>query len=398
MSDPSNCCVVAFAGHLLDRPDRPTPRFPESSEQVVAEAIARQLDIWGATEGVCSLARGSDILFAEAMLKRGGRLRIVLPMVEREFLQEQDGATWDDRWKARYWDVRRQTSEPEIFGGKYLEGSGTSFLAVTRLMDGLAEMQARERGLAARSLAVWDGERGHGLGGTTSFVGHAVLMGREIVCLDPMTGAASVPGAEAIRAAASHRWKQVVRGNLLLEHRLVAALFADIKGFSRLDEPQVPAFMHEVSGAIKQAVVNSGAIPRIINTWGDGIFAVTEDIESAGLLALGFREQIAGIDPSKVGATERFSLRVGLHAGPAFVGFDPVLGRQNAYGVDISRTARIEPIVDADQVWCSLAFAALAESENVKSMRFSPLGVKELHKNAGPMTMFRVDGAEPRRS
>ena len=59
-----------FAGHMLDHPDRPAPRFPPALEAAAAQAIRDRLV--GTLKhsrrgciGIASAARGGDILFHE---------------------------------------------------------------------------------------------------------------------------------------------------------------------------------------------------------------------------------------------------------------------------------------------------------------------------------------------
>ena len=69
--------VVLFSGHMIDAPDRKTPRFPPDKEPVAATAIADALAKIGAAKGdlaICGGACGGDLLFAEAALARGMRV------------------------------------------------------------------------------------------------------------------------------------------------------------------------------------------------------------------------------------------------------------------------------------------------------------------------------------
>src|SRR6202011_6183393 len=55
--------VVVFVGHMIDRPDRKSPRFPRSLEPLVASAIRERLRQIDGRIGYASAACGSDILF-----------------------------------------------------------------------------------------------------------------------------------------------------------------------------------------------------------------------------------------------------------------------------------------------------------------------------------------------
>lgn len=355
----------------------------------MSRAIRAQLDTWEVRAGVCSLACGADLLFAEALLDRGAELHAILPVRVEDFMAESVAITGDPSWTARFETVRAQASEFEVYGGAHLAGSGTPFHVSLLLIDGHTQLRTRSSGLRPRSLAVWDGRPGDAFGGTASFVGHSVLQGRETVCIDPKSGEVFTPGVEAVRAAGQHSWSRLSQTAETLEHRLASILFADAKGFSGLTEPQLPGFIGEFLGAVRRAIAKP-PLPRVINTWGDGVFAVTDEPEQAAQLGLALIEETAKIDHARIGATSPMTLRVGLHAGPVFVGLDPVTGRYNAYGVDVSLAARIEPVVPPGEVWASRAFAALAAATGARGLAFESVGAHELAKGAGGRELYRV--------
>lgn len=94
--------VFLFSGHMIDRPDRPVPRFPAAKRDVAAAAIASRLDELGAGKSdlaFCGGACGGDLLFAQACLDRGLGLRVRIPFDEPTFLQKSvtfAGEFWQD--------------------------------------------------------------------------------------------------------------------------------------------------------------------------------------------------------------------------------------------------------------------------------------------------------------
>jgi tetratricopeptide (TPR) repeat protein len=95
--------VVAFVGHMIDHPSRQAPRFPPSIEKQVKESIVSNLMTINAHIGFCSLACGSDILFAESMAGLNRELNIFLPFRIRDFIEVSlkfAGETWVDRFTA----------------------------------------------------------------------------------------------------------------------------------------------------------------------------------------------------------------------------------------------------------------------------------------------------------
>jgi tetratricopeptide (TPR) repeat protein len=93
--------VVAFAGHMVDQPTRREARFPNEIQHRVKEAIKNQLQNISAHVGYCSIACGSDILFAEAMEELDGEVNIFLPFDKTDFL-EVSVAFAGEEWVQRF--------------------------------------------------------------------------------------------------------------------------------------------------------------------------------------------------------------------------------------------------------------------------------------------------------
>jgi tetratricopeptide (TPR) repeat protein len=84
--------VVLFSGHMIDRPDRAHPRFPEAKAGAAERRIGEELDKLGvgpADLGVTQAACGGDLLFIRECLARGMRLEIYLPQSEAGFLRSR---------------------------------------------------------------------------------------------------------------------------------------------------------------------------------------------------------------------------------------------------------------------------------------------------------------------
>ncbi|MGQ0627132.1 MAG: hypothetical protein ACT4PL_03420 [Phycisphaerales bacterium] len=382
---------------MIDAPGRAVPRFPANAEPVVQAAITRALDEHDVRAGVTALAGGADILFAEALLARHGELHLVLPLETEAFVAESVRRAGEPEWERRFRQILPQAASLEVHGDDYLLGSGSPFQLAALLIDGQAQLTARARGWRALSLMVWDSKPGDGLGGTASFAGHAVSRGRATMVIDPRTGATSVAGAGALAAAQKHTWAKMQAGSVDFEHRLCAVLFADAKGFSGLRETQLPAFIQTVLGLVRAGIARLPRPPIALNTWGDGLFVVTATPEECGLLALDLIDAASGLDWQGAGLPGPVGFRVGLHAGPAYItACDPVTGRPNAYGRDISRASRIEPVAGINEAWCSRAFCVLAAAMEgtaetpMGRLRFEDLGERDLAKNSGRGWLYRV--------
>lgn len=165
--------IFLFSGHMIDKPDRMLPRFPPECEPRIAAAIDATLTELGAgpadlgiTQGAC----GGDLLFAEAMLKRGAALELHLPLPEDTFVVksvdfEKASSAVPDRWRERFFAVRQQRS---VRTTVMPAGDGSEE------SDGVFErcnLWMLERALSfgadkVRFICVWNGDGGDGPGGT----------------------------------------------------------------------------------------------------------------------------------------------------------------------------------------------------------------------------------------
>ena len=165
--------VVVVSGHMVDAPGRPRERFPPKEVPRVDEAVRKALDDWGvgpSTTLITGGARGADLLAAEAALKRGATVRLLLAFPPDEFEAKSvalPGTDWADRFRK----VRGNADvEVEVVehppGADPFEHTNTRIIEVARAID--PEPYA---------VIVWNGEEGDGPGGTRDFVaqlGHSM--------------------------------------------------------------------------------------------------------------------------------------------------------------------------------------------------------------------------------
>jgi tetratricopeptide (TPR) repeat protein len=185
--DPEPNHVVLFSGHMVDKPDRPSPRFPEAKADAAGARIAAELDRIGAGAGdlgISQAACGGDLLFAEACIARGMRLWVMLPQEEPAF--RRDSVFGAARWQEAYDRVRASPLAewrvaPEELGPPP-EGVGiyercNRWMMHTALSQGVRKVDF---------LALWDGGGGDGPGGTAHVGGLvAEMTGRQPAVVDP---------------------------------------------------------------------------------------------------------------------------------------------------------------------------------------------------------------------
>jgi class 3 adenylate cyclase len=174
-----------------------------------------------------------------------------------------------------------------------------------------------------------------------------------------------------------------------------AMLFADVAGFSKMKEEFAPRFFTLFPKSIARVLKTSGSGAQLVNTWGDGFFAVFETVAECAGFALDLIEQVGkDVDWREMGFPEINPLRVGLHAGPVFeLPEDPVLGRRNFFGQHVNRAARIEPVTMPGCAFASEQFAALLIREAAERFQTDLIGVERLPKKSGMLALYRVSRA-----
>jgi len=378
--------VVVFTGHMMDRPERRMPRFPERLEKEVSRAIRRQLEKLDAGFAYSSAACGSDILFLEAMLERNGETHIVLPYEKGQFAE--DSIEGNPGWKERFEKVMERAADLVVASGKRTNHLGMLYEYANRVLYGLAAARANQLDTRLEGLAVWDGRRGDGPGGTAS----AVELWRNAGAKVTIVNLAELLGTEQAPAEIQVSEKtgtNAADAGTDFTPEIRALLFADAVGFSKLEEAEVPLFVEHFLGLVGKLSNETEPAPLMKNTWGDGLYFVFPDVRSAGRFALELRDRVRATAWEAKGLRD-LDLRIGLHAGPIYACTDPVTGRRNYVGAHVSRAARIEPITPPGHVYASQSFAALAAAEPHLEFRCDYVGQTAMAKHYGTFPTYVV--------
>jgi class 3 adenylate cyclase/tetratricopeptide (TPR) repeat protein len=382
--------LVVFSGHMIDAPDRRTPRFPASKEGEVKELLEKQLVAMNAGIGFASAASGSDILFLEAMLARGGTIHLVLPWPAEEFVKTSVAIAGNGAWIDRFYKILDRAASIRVLGELYMPGSATGFEYCNLAMNGLARLFARSLDLEITPLAVWDGFAG-APGGTGSFVRywrtHRVPV--KVVPIAAKPPSMLTETFETDSENSDDEFEAWVRASGRQE--IKAIMFADVVGYSKLPETIIPKYVAQFNQRVSKLMAESSAAPINVNTWGDGLFFVFNGVEDAGRFALDLRDLVAKTDWVDLGLPRSLSIRIGVHAGPVYVNFDPVVRQISFTGAHVSRAARIEPITHEGEVFASEEFAALAAADQSKGFSCDLVGTTALAKSYG---LFRVYSLE----
>lgn len=367
--------VITYCGHMISAPGL-QGRFPASEEAAVAKQIAERLEKYRVGFGYGPLASGGDILFAEALLARGAELQVVLPFARDEFI-EISVAPAGPQWVARFEAcLARAASVTYATEDRYL-GHDWVFAYGSFVAMGLAVLRARFLDADVLQMAVWDGIETEGMAGTGFDVRTWRNAGRALEVIAPAPAANAVASKTAVAPIAGG------------QRELKAMLFGDVRGFSKLTESQIPAFVTHILGAIGEVLARYGDRVLYRNTWGDGLFVVLSDAPVAARCALELQAAMAAIDFDACGLPDTLALRLGGHFGPVFETTDPVLHLTNYFGAHVSRTARIEPVTPPGEVYVTEQFAArLALEPNAYACDY--VGQIPAAKSYGTMRMYHL--------
>ncbi len=361
--------VLTYTGHMF--------RAGGQAEAAIAARVGAALDDLGSLIAYGALACGADIVVAEAILRRGGELHVIMPFLTDHFI-ESSVRPGGEGWVGRFHACRRQaTSITFATRMDYVEHDG-QFTYGAQLAAGIAQLRAGQLATRAVQLAVWDGRPAAGSSGAAVDVATGRAMGLETQLIDPgqIDREMTRPDRDTALAGARHSTR--------------AILFTDYQGYSRLPESKIPVFVRDVMGRIAAVLDRNDAAVCSRNTWGDALYAVVSDPEQAADIALDIIDALADVrlapkddDPE--------GMRIGLHVGPVYQAVDPVTGRDNFYGSEVTLTARIEPRAACGQIYTTQAFAAILAVTAPHRFATRYVGRVELAKGYGVAPIYQLE-------
>jgi hypothetical protein len=325
----------------------------------------------GAGHGL--LAHGSvlapaDLAVAEALLRHGAALQLVLPCAAelcRDALARRGGPAAAARFD-------RLLAAAKARSDVTLEGDPEE-ITVLRL----ALLQARGHALL----------RGAHLSAPVRVL--AVAAGRAALA-EPPPGAADL---DRFLAA----WPYPDRdGSVWSGRRARALVFGDVKGFSSIAEARHPAFLRVVIGGFADALAALGAGVEYAETAGDGLYVVLSDVVLAARACRALHRVVAPERLRAAGLPERLALRLSAHVGPVFRGRDRVIGRERFFGKEVIRTSRIEPVTPPGETYVTEQFAAALRCAAGDYYACEYVGDQPMAKEFGKCRMYSLRDAGDR--
>jgi class 3 adenylate cyclase len=379
--------VVVCAGHMIDRPGRAAVRFPPQLAGPLQQALREVVNAMEAGVGYCSAACGTDLLFVEAMLERGAEVHLVLPFAAGDFRAlcvDYAGPEWGERFDRVLKEVNSLTC---VVDENFL-GDTELFEHAGRLMQGAAWLRAEALQTEAVMLSVMDPDALPLPGGTRALSQAWEALGRRIHVIDLVTLRRDTRTPVGAGQASPDASLPVRSG--MLRREIAAMLFADMVGFSKLQEEDTPAYLTHFLGAIAELLERFPTAPLAINTWGDGVFVAFASAGDAASFALDVRDAVRGKDWAASGLPGDTRIRIGMHVGPVFRVCDPLTGRMNVFGSHVTRAARIEPIVPPGDILVSEEMACVLAAERNDRIATDYLGRTPLAKAYTSRVLYRL--------
>jgi class 3 adenylate cyclase len=393
--------VIAFAGHMIDAPGRRAPRFPASLEPLVQAAVRERLLGFHRPIVYTSAACGADLIFIEAALDRGAEVNIVLPFARADF-ERTSVAIGGEGWTQRCDAALKRASRVFMATEEGHLDDDVLFEHAAVLLEGLAVLRASQLETTPMMLCVLDPVADGRLGGTHSSFDRwkrNVAMPQTIDLRElryRVGPSANAVGSGPAASAASRGSVTVgpagARGPAARPQRTIKTLvFADFVGSSRLDDALAPFFQEGFWKIAAGEIEAARTKPLLASTWGDALYVVFDSPRDGAEFALSFLQRIEGADWRAVGLPESSRVRIALHAGPVFRGFDPIMARDNYFGSSVTKAARIEPVTPPGMVYASEAFAATLTAMGAESVAIEYVGRLPLAKGYGESRIYRLE-------
>lgn len=376
--------IVVFSGHRIDQPSLSSSRFPAHLETEVKNRIMERLNQLDPEIGYACAAAGADILFLEAMLERNAEINIVMPFEKEAYIKTSVDVIPGADWKDRFEKVLSQANSI-IYANDYPALDNTVLLEFTSMiLDGAAKLRSKVYDTNLTALAVWDGQSDDTPGETYAMLQHWKKSNRQVEIVEMPTNTGNDPQVQPNISTVA---PEIMRA---FPQEIRVMFFADVVGFSKLTEQDVPFFVQEFVGHIADEIERSPYKPLHQNTWGDAFYFVFSSVLEAAHFALSTRDLIRDTNWEQRGLSAALNMRISLHSGPVYRFTDPMIQKINFSGAHVNRAARIEPITPPGQVYASEHFAALIVSSNVSEITCDYVGTLPLAKGYGTFPMYHV--------
>lgn len=310
-----------------------------------------------------AIRNGIELLIAEKLLAFGVDVQLVLP-TDPGTLGDTIG---DDR--RRLETCIGNLRSPALVMSSNGQTSSALFAHSGRCAMGLAVKRADALLMDARQIAVRCEDQD---------------AGRDAV--DLVDGWRRLDRQQTVIAAPTAK-PRPIRTSSVPRYETKAFVFCDIKGFSKIPEQAMPAFVTMVLGGLGEEIDRFRLEVEYKETAGDGIYLVFRDVAAAADCALALVARLNDLPP---GPLSQLGVRVSAHVGAAFAAIDPVTGFRKFFGTEVIRAARIEPITPVGECYVTEQFASIIALEAAHRFNCDYAGILESAKGYGAFRMYSL--------
>lgn len=383
--------LVVFSGHRVDIDSHIyTQRFASQNECMVRQKIYQWLAQFHHVIAYCSAANGSDLLFIEQVLARGGEVNIILPFERATFTKTSVDHPNDQSWGKRFEVALRQATRVVELTEYNPVVSNAAYEFANLCIAGMAKARQSNTRYPLRALTVWDGLLKGGQGGTYSAISHWREMGLEIDSIHPATGNSKLLPTTSIKVNNAPPVKTPCPQKGVHYYHYLPMLFADIKGYSKLNEQQLVVFSTVYISKLKSVFdeFSEGILNR--RTQGDGLFIVFTKLMTAVAVALRINVVLTETEWESIGLPADLQIRISLDAGPCYAYQDRIVGSIEFCGNYVNRAARLEPVTPPGHIFATETFVALCYANNLSLVRFVYAGQIVLPKGHGIIPAYHL--------
>ena len=375
--------IAIFAGHIVDRPGRESPRFPLSAENEVFTRINHWLGQNNIRTSYSSAAAGSDIIFLTAAQQAGIETHIVLPFAASDFV-ETSVRVAGEQWTERFNNVLSKAKSLTIANDQAAGDRSAAYDFTNRMIAAQAMMKANELQMPVLGLAVWNRQAGDAGGGTADAVKSWCRANIETYGIHPTDHSRDGPVCD-VSGVASRPFERT-RSALPKSYQTIvcAVLHLYFDDYYSLREQDYPKFRDNVLDPIAQLIATTHYTPETSYGLGADYAFVFSTMRAAGMFARELWTRLQQKHDSPVQVP-----RISLHAGPMFLMVNPVLNQYSHEGSTLTRAARMARQLAPGNAFCTEPFAALSALEAIRDFQFEYVG-SERYPDGSSDRLFMV--------
>jgi adenylate cyclase len=166
-------------------------------------------------------------------------------------------------------------------------------------------------------------------------------------------------------------------------------LFMDLAGWSKLSHLQIANYLEKALPRLAEKIQNFHS--DHLNTWGDAVVATFSSAVDAANCALDIRDFFRRAS-EKDGVPQGLEPRVSLHVGEVITAHNPLIGKSDVFGEAVHLAARLEPVTERGQVFCTAEFATSLRAHRGFAPSVHELDEVELPKGFGKVKTYLVTG------